>query len=132
VCIKCHTYDKAVSANARLCAFLRLLYPIVLLNCKTRGLTFYFTTKKRKKFDIILRRCRSRFQINVYWSRHVPNINAFLPTEANTATVLPAERGKKWKWEGVNPLALCTESYVFWVTSTFLQDSYLCIAVFTI
>jgi hypothetical protein len=56
-------------------------------------------------------RCRSRFQINVYWSRPVPNINAILPTEANTAIVLPVGRRKKWKWEGVNPLVLCTESY---------------------
>jgi hypothetical protein len=48
VCTKCHTYDKTVSAKARLFAFLRLLYPTVLLNCKTRGLTFYFRTKRKK------------------------------------------------------------------------------------
>ena len=44
-----HTYDKTFSANVRLCAFLRLLYPIVLLNCKTRGFTFYFRTNRKKR-----------------------------------------------------------------------------------
>jgi hypothetical protein len=56
--------------------------------------------------------CRSRFQINVYWSRPVPNINAILSTEANTAIVrITCGAWKEAKWECVNPLVLCTESY---------------------
>jgi hypothetical protein len=59
-----------------------LSYSVAPLNFKGREHTFHFKTKERelKKVDIMHMRRRSRFQINVYWSKPVPNINAILST----------------------------------------------------
>jgi len=50
VCRKCHIYDKTVSANARLCTFLRLLYySATQLQGTTSYLLFQDLQKKGNK-----------------------------------------------------------------------------------
>jgi hypothetical protein len=64
--------------------------------------TFYFKTKERE----VHMRCRSRFQINVYWRRPAPNINAI----PRTGSACRGEHSH-CRWGGVNPSVPCSKSH---------------------
>jgi hypothetical protein len=112
-------YDKIVSSNTHLCAFLPLLYPIVQLYLTAREEGIHSVSRRKKenwkKVDTKRMRCRSRFQINVYWSRPVPNINAILSKASacrgEHSYSITCEVWKEHRWKGVNPLVPCTESH---------------------